>query len=112
MRNFYILSFVTYEFSKTIEVNFGSPRSLELSQNYPNPFNPTTTISFTLPNSGMVTLKVYNMLGEEVITLANGYQEAGIHTFNFNAEGLPSGMYVYQLRTPEKIQAMKMILMK
>jgi len=102
----------TYEFSKTIEVNFGSPIKFELNQNYPNPFNPTTTISFNLPQSGNVALKVFNSIGEEVVTLTDGFIEAGVYTFNFNAEGLPSGMYIYQLSTPEKTQVRKMILMK
>jgi len=102
----------TYEFSKAIEVNFGSPINFELNQNYPNPFNPTTTISFTLPQSGNVTLKVFNSIGEEVVTLTDGYIDAGVYTFNFNADGLPSGMYIYQLNTPEKTQVRKMILMK
>lgn len=102
----------SYEFSKTLEVNFGSPIKFELNQNYPNPFNPSTTISFTLPQSGNVALKVFNSIGEEVITLTDGFIEAGVYTFNFNADGLPSGMYIYQLNTPEKTQARKMILMK
>ena len=102
----------TYEFSKAIEVNFGSPINFELNQNYPNPFNPTTTISFNLPQSGNVTLKVFNSIGEEVVTLTDGYIDAGVYTFNFNADGLPSGMYIYQLNTPEKTQVRKMILMK
>ncbi len=102
----------SYEFSKTIEVNFGSPISFELSQNYPNPFNPSTTISFTLPQSGNVALKVFNLIGEEVVTLTDGFIEAGIYAFDFNAEGLPSGMYIYQLNTPGKTQVRKMILMK
>ena len=102
----------TYEFSKVIEVNFGSTIKFELNQNYPNPFNPSTTISFTLPQSGNVALKVFNSIGEEVITLTDGFIEAGVYTFNFNADGLPSGMYIYQLNTPEKTQVRKMILMK
>jgi len=102
----------SYEFSKTLEVNFGSPIKFELNQNYPNPFNPSTTISFTLPQSGNVALKVFNSIGEEVITLTDGFIEAGVYTFNFNADGLPSGMYIYQLNTPEKTQVRKMILMK
>jgi len=102
----------TYEFSITIEVDFVSPKSLELSQNYPNPFNPTTTISFTLPQSGNAALKVFNPLGEEVVTLADEFIEAGIYTFTFNGEGLTSGMYIYQLSTSEKTQARKMLLMK
>ncbi|MFC2119855.1 T9SS type A sorting domain-containing protein [Bacteroidota bacterium] len=102
----------TYEFSITIEVDFASPKSFELNQNYPNPFNPTTTISFTLPKSGNVALKVFNPLGEEVVTLTDEFIEAGIYTFNFNGEGLTSGMYIYQLSTSEKTQARKMLLMK
>ena len=102
----------TYDFSKTIEVNFGSPINFVLNQNYPNPFNPTTTISFTLPQSSNVALKVFNSIGEEVLTLTDGFFEAGVYTFNFNADGLPSGMYIYQLNTPEKTEVKKMILMK
>jgi len=102
----------TFNHSPEIEVDLNGHTEFTLYQNYPNPFNPSTTISFTLSNSGMVTLKVYNMLGEEVVTLANEYREAGIHTINFNAAGLPSGMYIYQLNTPEKTQVRKMLLMK
>ena len=102
----------TYDLSKTIEVNFGSPIKFELNQNYPNPFNPSTTISFSLPESGKVILKIYNVIGKEIKTLVDGYREAGIYTVNFNAEGLPSGMYIYQMSTPENTQVRKMILMK
>jgi hypothetical protein len=69
-----------YEFSNQIEVNFETPNSLELSQNYPNPFNPSTTIGFNLPESGNVLLKIYNIIGEEIKTLVEGYKEAGVHT--------------------------------
>jgi len=102
----------SYEFSKAIEVNFGSPNNYELSQNYPNPFNPSTTISFNLPKSGVATLKVYNLMGEEIKSLVEGYREAGIHTFNFNAEGYPSGMYLYSLSTNGYTETKKMLLMK
>ena len=83
----------SYEFSKTIEVKLGTPVTLVLKQNYPNPFNPSTTISFTLPESGNVSLKIFNTLGEEVATFINGYTEAGIYSYNFNAENMPSGIY-------------------
>ena len=101
-----------YEFSNQIEVNFEGPNSMELNQNYPNPFNPSTTISFNLPKSGEVTLKVYNLMGEEIKTLAEGYREAGIHSFSFNAEGYPSGMYLYSLSTNGYTKTKKMLLMK
>jgi hypothetical protein len=88
------------------------PTKFELQQNYPNPFNPNTEISFTLPNSGNVTLKVYNALGEQVATLVNGYQEANTYHINFNASGLPSGMYIYTINSDNGSVSKKMMLMK
>ena len=102
----------SYEYSQMIEVNFAVPVIIELMQNYPNPFNPTTTISFTFPESGNVTLKIFNPLGEEVATLVNGYTESGVHTFNFNAENLPSGVYIYQLNTNGSSLTKKMLFLK
>ena len=101
-----------FEFSKTIEVNFGSPTKIELSQNYPNPFNPSTTISFTLPQSGNVKLTVYNIIGQQVAELVNGYKEAGIHTINFSASDFNSGVYFYRLETESLSELKKMILVK
>ncbi|MBI2419777.1 MAG: T9SS type A sorting domain-containing protein [Ignavibacteriales bacterium] len=68
-----------------------------LMQNYPNPFNPSTTIGFILPQSGKITLKVYNMLGEEIVTLFEGVKEAGEHEVEFDGKNLQSGMYIYRL---------------
>ena len=101
-----------YEFSNKIEVNFGSLIKFELSQNYPNPFNPSTIISFKLPEPGNVTLKIYNLLGEEIATLVDDYTQAGIHTFIFNAKGYPSGMYLYRLSTNGFTETKKMLFMK
>lgn len=69
----------------------------QLFQNYPNPFNPVTTIKFNLPNSGIVSLKVYDMLGREIKTLMNGFTSPGIHSVNFDAAGYSSGVYFYKL---------------
>ena len=102
----------SYEFSQIIEVDFNSPVSFELKQNYPNPFNPSTTITFTLPVNGNVSLSVYNMLGEEIQILQNGFLEAGIYSYNFNAEELPSGVYIYRLQTTSFAANNKMILLK
>lgn len=88
------------------------PPSFELSQNYPNPFNPTTTLSFRIPHSTFVVLKVYNILGEEVRTLVNGKKEAGTHNVLFDAVGLPSGVYFYRLTTPPFSQTKAMVVMK
>ncbi len=69
-----------------------------LAQNYPNPFNPTTKIIYQLPQDGMVTLKVYDMLGQEVATLVNEYKTSGRYNVNFNGSNLASGVYIYQLK--------------
>ena len=101
-----------FEYSKIIYVDLNSPSKLELSQNYPNPFNPSTTISFTLPESGNIKLIVYNTIGQQITELVNGFQEAGIHTINFNGENLPSGVYFYRLETKNNIENRKMLLIK
>lgn len=77
--------------------NEAQPNTFVLFQNYPNPFNPTTTIEFNLPNSAFVTLKVYNLLGEQVATLVAEQREAGVHKLNWDASGLASGVYLYRL---------------
>ena len=88
------------------------PKSYALHQNYPNPFNPSTTIEFALPKSAFVTLKVYNLLGEEVATLVAEQRAAGIHKLNWDAKGLASGIYLYQLEAGNYVQSKKLILMR
>ena len=101
-----------FEYSKTIEVDMNGVKKYELSQNYPNPFNPTTTISYILPQSGMVRLTLYNILGQEIRTLVNEVKEAGTHTFNFDASDLNSGVYVYKIESGSFTQTKKMTLVK
>ncbi len=84
----------------------------KLFQNYPNPFNPTTVIKYAVPNESFVTLKVYNLLGEEVKTLVNGYKKSGIYEVNFNAKNLGSGVYFYSLKAGNFYTVRKMILLK
>lgn len=84
----------------------------ELLQNYPNPFNPNTAIQFSLRDAGLVSLKVYNILGQEVMTLVNEYKNAGNYRVDFNAYNLASGIYIYQLQAGSFINAKKMILLK
>jgi len=105
-----------FGFSPGISLAFGyislSPAKFELSQNYPNPFNPVTTIKYVVPESGKIRLAVFNPLGEEVATLVDEFKEAGVHRVNFNASGLNSGVYVYQLSAGNFSQIRKMILVK
>ncbi len=95
------------------------PTSYLLDQNYPNPFNPSTKIKFSIPGNtitgeanNFVTLIVYDILGNEIATLVDGYKSAGNYEIEFNAENIPSGVYFYQLTSGEFIQTKKMLLMK
>ncbi|MGE5437263.1 MAG: T9SS type A sorting domain-containing protein [Syntrophothermus sp.] len=83
-----------------------------ITQNYPNPFNPTTTISYSLSKSGSTTLKVFDILGREIITLVNEEKPAGSYTVEFNASNLSSGIYFYSLTSGSFTMNKKMILMK
>jgi hypothetical protein len=90
----------------------GIAQKFQLRQNYPNPFNPSTTINYTVAEAGKVSLRVYNMLGQEVATLVNGYQAANTYSVNFNATNLASGVYMYQLTAGSNVISKKMVLMK
>jgi hypothetical protein len=84
----------------------------ELHQNYPNPFNPTTQISFNMDQSGPANLTVYNLMGQEVATLLDGFTDAGHHTVTFDGSNLPAGTYLYTLKVGGYQVSKKMILMK
>lgn len=88
------------------------PDQFSLEQNYPNPFNPSTNIQFNLPEADFVSLKVYNLQGEEVSTLVNEQLNAGVYTADWDASGLASGTYFYVIRTGNFVQSRKMLLMK
>jgi outer membrane protein assembly factor BamB len=83
-----------------------------LEQNYPNPFNPSTTIQYQIPESGFTTLKIYDVLGREILTLINEEQSAGKHKVDFDASGFNSGIYFYRLQAGSFIETKKMVLMK
>lgn len=106
-------SSVSINFSKFSKVKGGSLYyDFKLSQNYPNPFNPATTIAYSIKSAGLVTLKVYDMLGTDVASLVNERQEAGSYSVEFNAADLPSGMYVYRLTSGNFVETKKLILLK
>ncbi|MFZ1520274.1 MAG: T9SS type A sorting domain-containing protein [Ignavibacteriaceae bacterium] len=107
----------TFEYSNIVEAEILPPAKFSLEQNYPNPFNPTTSIQYSLASRQFVTLKIFNTLGQEVETLVNEYQEAGVHSklyiVNSSTDGgLPSGVYYYQLNAGEFVQTRKMIILK
>ena len=83
-----------------------------LSQNYPNPFNPTTTITYSLPKSTFVTLKVYDIIGEEIAELVNEKKDSGTYDVTWNAQNIPSGVYFYKITAGEYSKTIKMILLK
>jgi hypothetical protein len=88
------------------------PAQYSLNQNFPNPFNPSTTIKFSLQEDGMVEMKIYNILGNEVASIVNGFYKAGEHSIDFNAAGLSSGVYFYTIKSKNFTQTKKMILLK
>jgi hypothetical protein len=88
------------------------PTEYSLYSNYPNPFNPTTNIKFDLPSDGLVQLKVFDILGNEVATLINEQKVAGRYEVNFNASSLASGVYIYKIQAGSFINSKKMILLK
>ncbi len=94
------------------QVSESVPSSFRLSQNYPNPFNPTTTITFKIPNTGNVTLKVYDTLGNEVAMLVQGTRSAGEHSVRFDASSLSNGVYFYRLDAGQYTATKKFILVK
>ncbi len=100
-------------FSTDVNDNqYGQPVSYKLEQNYPNPFNPSTTISYAIPTEGLVTIKIYNILGQEVQSLLNQYQSPGIHKINFDAKSLTSGIYFYSISVGDFNQVKKMVLLR
>ncbi|MEG8947698.1 cohesin domain-containing protein [Rosettibacter firmus] len=95
-----------------VEEEVGMPKEYSLMQNYPNPFNPSTTIKFALPKDSHVKLSVYNILGQEVATLVNGFMNAGYHTIKFDASGLNTGMYIYKIQADNFVSMKKMMYVK
>ena len=108
----------TTQVSVSVEDNSDMPASFSLEQNYPNPFNPTSTITYAIPllggdeRGGLVTLKVFDLLGNEISTLVNEKKEAGYHKIDFNGSDLPSGVYFYRIQAGDFVDTKKMLLLK
>ncbi|MBK6875021.1 MAG: T9SS type A sorting domain-containing protein [Ignavibacteria bacterium] len=88
------------------------PKTYSLSQNYPNPFNPNTNIRYDLPQDNFVTIKVYDVLGKEVLTLVNEYKQAGRYLVSFNAANFSSGIYFYTIQAGEYEYTRRMTMLK
>ncbi len=102
----------SFKYSNEIEVNFQNIASFTLLQNYPNPFNPTTTISYQVPRTNHVLLKIFDALGSEIAILVNEIKPAGTHEITFDASGLPSGLYLYRMIANDQTFTRKMMLAK
>ena len=102
----------SFEYSDVVEVNIASPENYALEQNYPNPFNPSTLIKFSLLEPGLVKLKIYNLLGQDVVTLVNKYMNEGTHEVNLDMTRYPSGIYIYKLDASGFSDTKKMIYLR
>ena len=106
--------------TKQFILNYGVPTEYKLEQNYPNPFNPTTKIRYSIPNVALrqaqgdnfTTLKIYDILGNEVTTLVNEQKEPGYYEVDFNASQFASGVYVYRLQSGSYVSSKKMLMIK
>lgn len=101
-----------FAYSNQIEVFVGLPDEFALEQNYPNPFNPTTSIKYSLPVDGFVSLQIFNSIGEKIQSLVDAFQSAGNYSVNFDASALPSGIYFYRIKSGEFFAVKKMMLAK
>ncbi|MBS1516475.1 MAG: choice-of-anchor J domain-containing protein [Bacteroidetes bacterium] len=99
-------------FNLSNEVIVGIPVKYDLSQNYPNPFNPSTKINYALPTDGLVSIKIFDMSGKEVMSLVNEVKTAGYYSVSFNASNLSSGIYFYSLKAADFTATKKMMLVK
>jgi hypothetical protein len=100
------------QYSDVVNVDFDIPKDFVLSQNYPNPFNPSTKITYALPTQRPVVIKVYDLTGQEVITLVDEVKEAGTYEINFDAVNYSSGVYIYQMSAGDFSSVKKMSILK
>ena len=102
----------SYIATATVDPPLQKPKDYALEQNYPNPFNPSTRIVYKVPADGFVRLKIFNILGEEMRTVVDGYLAAGTYSFDFSSENLSSGVYYYSMFADNFVETRKMIVLK
>jgi hypothetical protein len=107
-----IMKSVLSDFITSVDNIQEYPKELKLRQNYPNPFNPVTQFDFEIPNSSFVSLKIFDLLGNEIATLLNENMEAGYYSTKWDATHFPSGIYFYKIQAGRYIQTKKMLLLK
>ncbi|MBT8377716.1 MAG: T9SS type A sorting domain-containing protein, partial [Ignavibacteria bacterium] len=108
----FIMESVMFDIVTGVETEPGIVAEFKLKQNYPNPFNPNTVISWQSPTSGWQTLKIYDVIGNEISTLVNKFLSAGKYSIEFDASLLPSGIYYYKLDAGKYSETKKMVLIK
>ena len=109
--SFEIVDMIVANSTVAVDVNV-APIAFSLSAAYPNPFNPSTTMTLTLPEAGNVTVQVYNLMGQVVATLANGYQDASTYTLTWDASDAASGLYIVKAETAGTVSTQKLMLLK
>lgn len=102
----------SFTYSKSVQVDVGTPDIYSLEQNYPNPFNPSTLIKYQIPVNGFVTIKVFDVIGNEVAVLVSESKQAGKHSVEFDANNLSGGVYLYQITSDNFVSTRKMVLLK
>jgi len=104
----------SFSYSNIVEINYSLPVKYSLSQNYPNPFNPSTKIEYSIPKSGFVSLKVYDLLGREIVTLVSEEKQKGKYEIEFDAAKyiLTSGIYFYSIKAGAFVGTKKLLLLK
>ncbi len=102
----------SFKYSSEVEAEIGTPAKFSLAQNYPNPFNPVTNIQYSIVGSQNVSLKIFDILGKEVVVLVNEKQESGTYSIDFSAAHLASGTYFYRLQAGDFVQTKKMVILK
>jgi hypothetical protein len=101
-----------YQYSDIVTVDISAPAHFELKQNFPNPFNPATNITYNLPTDGFITIKVYDIVSSEIVTLVNEEKKAGSYLVTFNGVNLSSGVYICTMTGINFIKSIKMLMIK
>jgi hypothetical protein len=107
-----VAEYIVANSAGVMDASIATPVEFGLSAAYPNPFNPTTSVALSLPNDGYVSVTVYNLMGQTVATLADGYMTANVYNFSWDASSIPSGMYFVHAEAGGEVAMQKVMLLK